>query len=177
MLIGNPIASPLGEAGASAPEGATTSKEEEKSNVSVQAEPTPPTYTMPVGGSVTKAFSNDILVYSTTMNDYRVHNGVDLSAGVGTPVKAFTDGTVEAVYEDPMLGYTVVVDHGNETKSYYSNLSSAFPEGIEAGKKVKEGEVIGGIGESILVECAEEPHLHFEVKVNGEYVDPMSYFE
>ncbi len=155
----------------------SANKEEEKNNVSVQAQPTPPTYTMPVGGSVTKAFSHDILVYSTTMNDYRVHNGVDISAGVGTPVKAFTDGTVEAVYEDPLLGYTVVLDHGNKTKSYYSNLTSAFPEGIEAGKKVKEGEVIGGIGESILVECAEEPHLHFEVKVNGEYVDPMSYFQ
>ncbi|MBQ3075250.1 MAG: M23 family metallopeptidase [Clostridia bacterium] len=155
----------------------TASKEEEKNNVNVQADPTPPTYTMPVGGSVTKAFSHDILVYSTTMNDYRVHNGVDISAGVGTPVKAFTDGTVEAVYEDPLLGYTVVLDHGNDTKSYYSNLSSAFPEGIESGKKVKEGEVIGGIGESILVECAEEPHLHFEVTVSGEYVDPMSYFE
>lgn len=155
----------------------TANKEEEKSDVSVQAQPTPPTYTMPVGGSVTKAFSHDILVYSTTMNDYRVHNGVDISAGVGTPVKAFTDGTVESVYEDPLLGYTLVLDHGNETKSYYSNLTSEFPEGIEVGKKVKEGEVIGGIGESILVECAEEPHLHFEVTVSGEYVDPMSYFE
>lgn len=159
-----------------APE-ASASTENEENNVSVQAQPTPPTYTMPVGGSVTKAFSHDILVYSTTMNDYRVHNGVDISSGVGTPVKAFTDGVVESVYEDPLLGYTVVLDHGNEMKSYYSNLSSAFPEGIEAGKKVKEGEVIGGVGESILVECAEEPHLHFEVKVSGEYVDPMSYFE
>ena len=155
----------------------TAGKEEEENNVSVQASPTPPTYTMPVGGSVTKAFSHDILVYSSTMNDYRVHNGVDLSSGVGTPVKAFTDGTVESVYEDPLLGYTVVLDHGNDTKSYYSNLTSAFPEGIEVGKKVKEGEVIGGIGESILVECAEEPHLHFEVTVGGEYVDPMSFFE
>ena len=155
----------------------TAGKEEEQNNVSVQANPTPPTYTMPVGGSVTKAFSHDILVYSSTMNDYRVHNGVDLSSGVGTPVKAFTDGTVESVYEDPLLGYTVVLDHGNDTKSYYSNLTSAFPEGIEVGKKVKEGEVIGGIGESILVECAEEPHLHFEVTVGGEYVDPMSFFD
>ena len=43
--------------------------------------------------------------------------------------------------------------------------------------EIKEGEVIGGVGESILVECAEEPHLHFEVMSGGEYVDPMSYFE
>ena len=153
------------------------SKEEEKNDVSVQAQPVSPTYTMPVEGSVTKAFSHDILVYSDTMNDYRVHNGVDIASGVGPPVKAFTGGTVESVHEDPLIGYTVILDHGNGTKSYYSNLTSAFPEGIEAGKKVKEGEVIGGVGESNLVECAEEPHLHFEVTVNGEYVDPMGYFE
>ncbi len=156
---------------------ASASNEKEENNVSVQAQPTPPTYTMPVAGNVTKAFSNDILVYSATMNDYRVHNGVDIAAGVGTPVKAFTSGTVESVYEDPLLGYTIVLDHGNNTKSYYSNLTSAFPDGMEAGKTVKEGEVIGGIGESNLVECAEEPHLHFEVMVNEEFVDPMSYFE
>jgi len=150
---------------------------EQEKNTPVEAKPTPPTYTMPVAGTVTKAFSHDILVYSTTMNDYRVHNGVDIASGVGTPVKAFTDGVVESVYEDPLMGYTVVLDHGNGMKSYYSNLTPAFPDGIEAGKKVQEGEVIGGVGESILVECAEEPHLHFEVSSGGEYVDPMSFFE
>ncbi|MBE6713232.1 MAG: M23 family metallopeptidase [Ruminococcaceae bacterium] len=156
---------------------APTVNKEPEEDVSVQSQPTPPTYTMPVAGNVTKPFSNDILVYSTTMNDYRVHNGVDIVTAVGTPVKAFTDGTVEAIYEDPLMGHTIVVDHGNNTKSYYSNLTSAFPEGIVAGKKVKEGEVIGGVGESILIECAEEPHLHFEVMVGSEYVDPMSYFQ
>lgn len=160
-----------------APQVPAGADQNEEKDVGVQAQPTPPTYTMPVAGSITKAFSHDILVYSTTMNDYRVHNGVDIATAVGTPVRAFTDGTVLAVYEDPLMGYTVILDHGNGTKSYYANLTSEFPSGIEPGKKVKEGEVIGGVGESILVECAEEPHLHFEVTVSEEYVDPMSYFE
>lgn len=158
------------------PDASASAENPSEGDVSVQAQPTPPTYTMPVAGTVSKEFSNDILVYSTTMNDYRVHNGVDITTAVGTPVRSFTDGVVEAVYEDPLMGHTVVVDHGNATKSYYSNLSPAFPEGIAAGTRVKEGEVIGGVGESNLIECAEEPHLHFEVTVNGEYVDPMSYF-
>ncbi len=150
---------------------------DEEPDESVAVTPTPPTYTMPVAGDVTKAFSHDVLVYSETMNDYRVHNGTDIATAVGTPVKAFTDGVVESVYEDPLMGFTVVIDHGNDTKSYYHNLSEAFPDGIEKGTAVKEGQVIGGVGESNLIECAEEPHLHFEVTVNGENVDPMSYFQ
>ncbi len=157
-----------------ATEGNATPEEQKEQSVTVT--PTPPTYTMPVAGNVTKAFSHDVLVYSETMNDYRVHNGCDLASAVGTPVKAFTDGVVESVYEDPLLGYTVVIDHGNDTKSYYRNLSETLPDGIEAGAEVKEGQVIGGVGESNLIECAEEPHLHFEVAVNGQFVDPMSYF-
>ena len=156
---------------------AGNSTSEEKENQSVTVTPTPPTYTMPVAGNVTKAFSHDVLVYSETMNDYRVHNGVDLASAVGTPVKAFTAGVVESIYEDPLMGYTMVIDHGNDTKSYYCNLSEVLPDGIEQNAQVKEGQVIGGVGESNLIECAEEPHLHFEVSVNGQFVDPMSYFE
>lgn len=141
------------------------------------ANPTPPGYTMPVAGDVMKEFSQDILVYSTTMNDYRVHNGVDLAAAVGTPVKAFTDGVVLEIYEDPLMGHTVVIDHGENLKSFYQNLSEAVPDGIVVGATVREGDVIGGVGDSNLIECAEEPHLHFEVQAEGKAIDPMQYFE
>lgn len=141
------------------------------------ANPTPPGYTMPVAGDVMKEFSNDILVYSTTMNDYRVHTGVDLAAAVGTPVKAFTDGVVLEIYEDALMGHTVVIDHGENLKSLYQNLSEAVPDGITVGATVREGDVIGGVGESNLIECAEEPHLHFEVLADGKATDPMQYFE
>ena len=150
---------------------------EKEPDVTVQVQPTPPTYTMPVAGDVSKAFSHDVLVYSETMNDYRVHNGTDIRSAVRTPVKAITGGVVESIHEDPLMGHTVVLSHDNGMKSVYKGLSSAFPEGLEAGKSVKEGEVIGGVGESNLIECAEEPHLHLEVTVNGEFVDPMSYFQ
>lgn len=143
----------------------------------VNATPEPPSYTLPVAGDVMKEFSNDVLVYSETMNDYRVHNGVDLAAAIGTQVKAFTDGVVEEVYEDPLMGFTVVLSHGDETKSIYQNLSSELAAGIKTGTLVEEGQVIAGVGESNLIECAQEPHLHFEVTVSGNPVDPMSYFE
>ena len=143
----------------------------------VNASPTPPGYTLPVAGEVSVAFSGDVLVYSETMNDYRVHTGVDIASALGTPVKAFTDGVVAEIYEDPLMGQTVVIDHGNNTKSVYQNLSPQLPSDIKVGVLVKEGHVIGGVGETVLVECAQVPHLHFEVSVNGENVDPMSYFK
>ncbi|MBR4288503.1 MAG: M23 family metallopeptidase [Clostridia bacterium] len=143
----------------------------------VNATPQPPSYTLPVAGDVMKEFSNDVLVYSETMNDYRVHNGVDLAAAVGTQVKAFTDGVVEDIYEDPLMGYTVILSHGDETKSIYQNLSSELVSGLKVGSTVKEGDVIAGVGESNLIECAQGPHLHFEVTVNGKYVDPMTFFQ
>ncbi len=151
--------------------------EEELPDQNVNTQPVTPSYTLPVAGSVSKAFSNDILVYSETMNDYRVHNGVDLSATLGTPVKAFTDGIVLEIYNDPLMGCTLILDHGNETCSIYQNLSTQLPEGIAVGAQVKEGQVIAGVGETVLVEIAQEPHLHFEVTVNGKHVDPMSYFQ
>ena len=132
---------------------------------------------MPVAGDVSAAFSGEVLVYSETMNDYRVHSGVDLAATVGTPVKAFTDGVVCEVYSDPLMGQTVVLDHGENTKSIYQNLSTQLPDGIEVGVLVEEGQVIGGVGETVLIECAEAPHLHFAVTVDGKNVDPMEYFK
>ena len=148
-------------------------KEEE----SVGATPTPPGYTMPISGEILKDFSDDVLVYSETMNDYRVHNGIDLAAAQGTPVKAFTEGVVLEIYEDPLMGNTVVIDHGNNLKSVYQHLSPQLPDDIEVGARVAEGQVVGGVGESCLVECTLPSHLHFEVLVNEKACNPMEYFK
>jgi len=148
----------------------------EKPNENVNASPSQPSFTKPLSGAVYKPFSDDVLVYSETMNDYRLHCGVDLVGTLGTPVKAFTDGVVLRIYEDPLMGQTVVLDHGNNMISTYQNLSPQLPEEIQVGALVNEGQVVGGIGETTLIECEQEPHLHFEVTVNGKAVDPMSFF-
>lgn len=141
------------------------------------ARPQPTTFTMPVAGVPIKEFSNDILVYSDTMNDYRLHTGIDLAATPGTAVKAFTDGVVQKIYEDPLMGQTIVIDHGGDMKSVYQNLSETLPDGIREGVEVKEGQVIAGVGETCLIEIAEEPHLHFEVMQADHPVDPMEFFK
>ena len=137
---------------------------------------TEPVFVLPTVGAIIQAHSDDALVYSETMNDYRVHNGVDIAAMIGERVKATSDGVVEKVADDPLMGGTVVIDHGNGLKSVYQNLSLEFPSGIREGVEVKAGDVIAGIGETSLIECAEEPHLHFEVWRNGVPIDPMSLF-
>ena len=65
----------------------------------------------PVGGNVLKEFSGEAPVYSVTLDDWRVHEGVDFAAEKGAVVKAFTGGQVKEIYDDPMLGKTMVISH------------------------------------------------------------------
>ena len=132
-------------------------------------------YVLPVEGSVSKPYEMDVPVYSTTMNDYRAHTGVDIAAPVGSTVVAVEDGTVCRVWNDPMMGSCVSVDHGDSIISTYMNLTADTAEGIEVGAKVTQGQPLGAIGETSLTEIAEEAHLHLEMKVGGDFVDPIEY--
>ena len=75
-----------------------------------------------------------------------------------------------------MMGTCVAITHKDETVSIYKNLSKELSEGIAAGAAVKRGDVIGTIGDTAVVEMADEPHLHFEVTVKGISVDPLELF-
>lgn len=86
-----------------------------------------------------------------------------------------SDGTITKVTEDPLLGYSVLIEHANGLATFYGNLQPAVPQGIIEGASVKAGDVIGGVGESSLIEGVEAPHLHFEVFKDGENVDPAVY--
>jgi len=152
-------------------------KENDTPAVSEKDEPYVRTFIMPVNGSIIKEFTGDTLVYSVTMNDYRVHLGVDIACPVGEQVKCFSDGVVINIEDTPLMGHTVTVDHGEGLISHYSNLSGVFPKGIEVGTEVKTGQVIAGVGESALIECGEEPHLHFALTLNGTEISPMEYFK
>ena len=134
-------------------------------------------FVAPVDGSVSKSFEIDVPVYSMTMNDYRAHTGVDLSAPLGSDVVSVSSGTVCKICSDPLMGRCIAIDHGDGIYSSYMNLHEEPAAGIGVGTKVALGQVIGAVGESALVEIAEEPHLHLEMKIDGHYVDPLDYFE
>ena len=132
-----------------------------------------PVFDMPTIGNVSKTFSIDTLVWSNTMEDYRTHNGIDVCASLGEGVMAAADGVVTEVYAHPLMGNTVVIAHDGDAVTVYQNLADEIP--VSAGERVKRGEVIGAVGESAMIEIAEEPHLHFEIFVGSDRVDPLSY--
>ena len=132
-------------------------------------------FVSPVAGMTSKDFEIDIPVYSLTMNDCRAHTGVDIAASLGSEVVAASSGVVCRVWSDPMMGQSVTIDHGDEIYTTYMNLSPEIAEGITVGAKVTMGQIIGSVGDTSLTEIAEEPHLHFEIKVDGQYADPLDY--
>ena len=134
-------------------------------------------FVAPLAGEVSKEFEIEVPVFSLTMNDYRSHTGVDIAAKLGSEVGAVSDGTVCSIKLDPMMGRTVTIDHGDNIFSTYMNLANDIPPEITVGSTVKAGQVVGVIGDTSLVEIAEEPHLHLEMKVGGKYVDPMDYLK
>lgn len=125
-----------------------------------------------VPGEVTCVFSMDELVESKTFGDWRTHSGVDLAAELGETVCVIADGTVSAIIEDPMMGQTVVVSHANGYASSYSNLDAQVLCAV--GDSLKLGDVIGTVGNTAVAELLEPSHLHLELTLDNEQIDPMS---
>lgn len=132
-------------------------------------------FILPVNGALLVPCSLSVPVYSLTMNDFRTHMGVDIKADLGDAVYACADGVVSSVYDDPMMGKTVVLTHAEGIESVYKGLTMELPDGISEGAAVNSGDMIGTVGDTALIECEEESHLHLELRVNGEAVDPADY--
>jgi murein DD-endopeptidase MepM/ murein hydrolase activator NlpD len=99
----------------------------------------------------------------------RLHAGIDLSAPVGTPVRASADGRVFATGSQARLGRQVTLDHGYNLKTRYGHLSKIV---VKKGQQVKRGDIIAYSGRTGTVTG---PHLHYEVHVNGRKINPMKY--
>ena len=132
------------------------------------------TFVSPVVGEVTKHHSIDTPVFSNTLNEWRVHTGIDISADEGAEVFCSADGVVTKIYSDPLLGKTVEVTHEGGIVSTYSNLATASIS-VSEGDEVKSGALLGKVGDTSLSELADEAHLHFGIKVNGVSVNPLDY--
>lgn len=132
---------------------------------------------LPVEGNLIAQHDETAQVWSDTMRDYRVHLGIDIATEENAPVYAAADGVVAQVYEDVRLGYCISIKHSDNVYTVYSNLGAQPADGIAAGVSVKGGQLIGSVGNSAMVEIAEEPHLHFEMKVEDVSVDPLDYFD
>ena len=128
-------------------------------------------FTLPVTGKLLKGFSGEDLVFCETMDDWRVHDGIDIAADKGTKVKTAAAGKIVDVYTDDLYNTTVVICHYDRLTVYYCGLSETVT--VKKGQAIEAGTVIGAV-KGIPCECAIESHIHLSAKENGAYVDPVT---
>lgn len=143
-----------------------------ENEIAEEASIIPQTMVRPLNGEIINNFSDGELVKSKTLNVWKTHDGVDIAGTVDEKIKSMTSGTVTKVYDDQMMGASVIIDHGNGIEGYYCNLSKDIP--VSEGQKVSAGTIIGKIGNTAESEISEPYHLHFAVKRNGKWIDPIA---
>ena len=127
----------------------------------------------PVEGRILNAFSGDELVYNKTLGDWRTHNGVDYACTQGAAVAAPVAGKVVSAGAEGNWG-TVVVLEDAAGRSW--RLCGVADPAVKAGDTVAAGQKLGTVG-TVGCECAEESHIHVEVKQGEAYLDPAKLSE
>lgn len=137
----------------------------------VQAPPAPRPGTMirPVAGAIIVRHDWG---YSRTMEDWRWHPGLDMAATAGTTVRAAAAGRVREVRQSKEWGWEVTIDHGAGVASRYAGCRETL---VSPGQQIATGEAVAVVGDNALAEIENGAHLHFEVLVDGQPVDPLSY--
>lgn len=129
----------------------------------------------PLSGEVAAVFSVSELVYNPTLEDWRIHDGIDISASEGSSVLAACSGTVLSVEDDALMGTTVVLEHAGGYQTTYASLQTGV--NVAVGDAVSAGQIIGAVGTTAAAEAAQGPHLHFSVTRDGDAVDPGKFLE
>ncbi|MCK5848989.1 MAG: peptidoglycan DD-metalloendopeptidase family protein [Caldisericia bacterium] len=120
----------------------------------------------PIDGPVTSGFG---MRMHPIFGVYRMHTGIDIDQNYGYPIKAVAEGIV--TYSGWLTGYgnCVMIMHDKEHTSLYAHMKTRY---VKKGEKVQQGKVIGEVGST---GWSTGPHLHFEIRVNGDYVNPRDY--
>lgn len=117
----------------------------------------------PTEGRITSRYGVSSRIRKST------HTGLDIAAVTGTDIKVVADGTVISANYNGSYGNLVKVDHGNGVETWYAHTSKML---VKAGDAVKAGDVIAKVGST---GNSTGPHLHLEIRINGEHVDPQDY--
>ncbi len=123
----------------------------------------------PTSKNIVKEFSGDNPVFSKTLNDWRVHNGLDLAAEQGSKVKAITNGKVKEIYNDQLFGTTIVIEHEGGFTAYYSGLGETTLVNVD--DNVESGQEIASIND-VPCEAADGYHLHLAIKKDEKFINP-----
>lgn len=119
--------------------------------------------TLPVTGTITSRYAESSSIRSSK------HTGLDIAAPKGTEIKAVAKGTVIYAQRDGSYGNLVKIDHGNGVETWYAHTSKML---VTVGQEVKAGDVIALVGST---GNSTGPHLHLEIRINGEHVNPQKY--
>ena len=118
----------------------------------------------PVIGIISRKFGQKI------PEDGTIHKGIDIATLLNDPIYSTAPGKVISVDTKPDLGKTIVIDHGNNTKTLYGHLNKIT---VKVGQNIKRGQTIGVVG---MTGNTTGPHLHYEVIINNETQNPEDFF-
>lgn len=139
-------------------------KEQEKQNQSVIGEVQGIKLAVkPVEGIISSRYGVSSRIRRST------HTGLDIATSSGTPIKVVADGKVISAQYTGAYGNLVKVSHGNGVETWYAHTSKMY---VKAGQTVKAGNVIAAVGST---GNSTGPHLHFEIRINGNHVNPQIY--
>lgn len=165
-----PYGSSTGSNTASSPSASSGAQSAQSEPAALQPAQTP-SFVSPMSGNTLQAFSGDELVFNQTMQDWRTHDGMDITGSVNMGVHAPTTATVAAVYDDARWGGVVELTAGKLTM----RLCGVKDIRVKAGDAVQTGDTVGQLGE-IPAESKLETHLHVEFIEDGKNVNPADYF-
>ena len=117
---------------------------------------------------ISSGFSNNR--FHPVLRTWRAHRGVDYAIGTGTPVQTTGNGVVIERERQSTYGNTIVVRHSNGWSTRYAHMSR-FATGTTVGSRVEQGDLIGYVG---MTGLATGPHLHYEMRYNGDHKDPLA---
>lgn len=119
--------------------------------------------TLPVTGTISSRYGVSSRIRRSN------HTGLDIAAKTGTPIKVMADGVVTNASYSVSYGKLVKVDHGNGVETWYAHTSKMY---VKKGQKVKAGDIIAEVGST---GNSTGPHLHLEIRLNGEHINPQKY--
>ena len=132
-------------------------------------------FSPPLDGEIQKMYSLDKVIYSKTLEQWKTHDGIDISADEGTEVKSIEKGIVDSVQNDSFYGTTIQIEHKSGYRSVYCNLDENVY--VTVGESVVKGQKIGKVGNTSIGEYLDSPHLHFMLYLNEENIDPTYIFQ
>ncbi len=125
-----------------------------------------------LGDEVIREYSEKEPSYSNTLDVWEIHKGLDVKGKKGSKVKSIISGKIVDVFEDDQHGVSVKVESKDKLTVVYSNLDSKLS--VKKNEEIKEGDVVGKVGNTTSVESLDGSHVHVTAYKDGKSIDPMT---